>query len=126
MTTSQSIQNVFPQLRITDWSRAHRFYVEGLGFQVDWTHQFAPGMPVFAQVSREGRALFLTEHAGDCQIGGAAYIVLDNLDAFYQEICQRGVLQPEPPEETPWGRREMTLKDPDGNTLRFAAPLEIR
>lgn len=126
MNTSLPIQQVFPQLRVSVWEQARRFYVDGLGFQVDWTHQFAPGMPVFAQVSREGRALFLTEHAGDCQFGGAAYIVLDNLDAFYQEVVQRGVVQPEPPEETPWGRREMTLKDPDGNTLRFASPLETR
>jgi hypothetical protein len=33
--------------------------------------------------------------------GGAAYIVLDDLDAFYHEVLRRGIVQPEPPEETP-------------------------
>jgi catechol 2,3-dioxygenase-like lactoylglutathione lyase family enzyme len=86
MTNRIIQQYVFPQLRVRDWKRAHQFYVEGLGFQVDWTHQFEAGFPVFAQVSREGRALFLTEHAGDCEPGGAAYIVLDDMDAFYHEV----------------------------------------
>ena len=123
MTNRIIQQYVFPQLRVRDWKRAHQFYVEGLGFQVDWTHQFEAGFPVFAQVSREGRALFLTEHAGDCEPGGAAYLVLDDLDAFYHEVLQRGIVQPEPPSEAPWGRREMHLLDPDGYRLRFAAPL---
>jgi catechol 2,3-dioxygenase-like lactoylglutathione lyase family enzyme len=83
MNTPTIQQHVFPQLRVRDWKRARHFYVEGLGFQVDWTHQFEEGFPIFAQVSREGRALFLTEHAGDCEPGGAAYIVLDDLDASF-------------------------------------------
>ena len=40
---------------------------DGLGFHVDWQHQFEAGLPVFAQVSLDGRALFLTEHEGDCR-----------------------------------------------------------
>jgi uncharacterized glyoxalase superfamily protein PhnB len=28
----------------------------------------------------------------------------------------------EPPEEAPWGVREMMVVDPDGNRLRFANP----
>ena len=45
------------------------------------------------------------------------------LNHFYHEVLQRGIVQPEPPDEMPWGRREMHLVDPDGNRLRFAAPL---
>lgn len=112
-------QRVTPQLRSTDWQRTRAFYEDGLGFRVQWTHQFEPGFPVFAEVSRDGLSLFLTEHTGDCEVGGAAYIVLDDVDAFYREIRARGVPVCEPPEEAPWGTREMLVVDPDGNRLRF-------
>lgn len=115
-------QRVFPQLRMTNWERAHQFYVDGLGFTVDWEHRFEPGFPVFAQLTRDGLSLFLSEHAGDCQVGGAAYFVVDDVDALYQEIQTRGVKCAEPPQDAPWQRREMLLVDPDGNRLRFANP----
>ena len=69
-------QRVFPQLRMTNWKRTRAFYVDGLGFGVDWEHRFEPGLPVFASLTRDGLSLFLTEHTGDCQPGGAAYFVV--------------------------------------------------
>lgn len=113
-------QRVTPQLRSTDWKRTRAFYEDGLGFRVQWEHQFEPGFPVFAQVARDGLALFLTEHAGDCQVGGAAYIIVDDVDALFREFNARGVSVLEPPEDAPWGGREMSVLDPDGNRLRFA------
>ena len=56
-------QRVMPTLRMTDYARSKQFYVDGLGFQVDWEHRFEPTFPVFAQVSRDGMAFFLTEQA---------------------------------------------------------------
>src|SRR6266511_2934743 len=50
-------QRVFPQLRMTNWKRTRAFYVDGLGFNVDWEHQFEPGVPVFAQLTRDGLSL---------------------------------------------------------------------
>jgi catechol 2,3-dioxygenase-like lactoylglutathione lyase family enzyme len=113
-------QLVTPQLRSTNWTRTKAFYVDGLGFTVDWEHQFEPSLPTFAQVTLDGRSLFLTEHTGDCQPGGAAYIVVDDVDALYEAVRSRGVRVWEPPEEAPWGVREMCIIDPDGNRLRFA------
>ena len=117
-------QRVTPQLRSTNWERTRAFYEDGLGFRVQWEHQFEPGFPVFAEVSRDGLSLFLTEHSGDCQVGGAAYILMDDLDAFYGEIRRRGIDVAERPEETPWGTREMSVIDPDGNRLRFGEAKE--
>jgi catechol 2,3-dioxygenase-like lactoylglutathione lyase family enzyme len=82
-------QRVFPQLRMTDWNRSRQFYVEGLGFTVDWEHRFEPGLPVFAQLTRDGLSIFLTEHAGDCQVGGAAYFVFDNVDFILHRDSQK-------------------------------------
>jgi catechol 2,3-dioxygenase-like lactoylglutathione lyase family enzyme len=118
-------QRVFPQLRMTSWIRSRAFYVDGLGFQVDWEHRFEPGFPVFTQVSHDGLSVFLTEHGGYCQPGGAAYLVVDDIDPFYREIERRGVQPRTGPGDTPWGRREMTIIDPDGNRLRFANPSSL-
>ena len=116
-------QRVFPQLRMMNWGRTRRFYVEGLGFTVDWEHQFEAHYPIFVQVTRDGLSLFLTEHTGDCEVGGAAFLIVDDVDALFGEIRSRGIAA-QAPEDTPWGTREMGVKDPDGNSLRFANPLQ--
>ncbi len=114
-------QTVTPQFRITNAKRSIAFYVDGLGFKVDWEHRFEPGLPVFMQVTRAGQSLFLSEHAGDCRAGGAAYFVVPDVDAVYEDIVSRGVVRTDPPAEMPWGPREMVVTDPDGNRLRFAS-----
>lgn len=114
-------QRVFPQLRMTNWERTRAFYGDGLSFSVDWEHRFEPGSPVFAQLTRDGLSLFLTEHAGDCQVGGGAHFVVDDVDALSGEIRGRGVKPAELPGETPWGTREMIVVDPDGKRLRSSS-----
>ena len=42
-----------PILRTFPGAEARRFYVEFLGFTVDWEHRFGEGMPVHQQVSRQ-------------------------------------------------------------------------
>lgn len=114
-------QRVTPQLRVMSWDESRPFYEAGLGFAVEWEHRFEPGFPVFAKVTRDGLSLFLTEHTGDCEPGGACYIVVDDVDALYREISGRGIEPCEAPEEAPWGAREMLVVDPNGNRLRFAS-----
>lgn len=116
-------QRVFPQLRMTNWKRTRAFYETGLGFTVDWEHRFEPGFPVFASLTRDGLSLFLTEHAGDCEPGGAAYLVVEDVDALFREISGRGITPAQAPEDAEWGAREMMVVDPDGNKLRFSTPV---
>ncbi len=116
-------QTVVPQFRITDARRSRAFYVDGLGFRVDWEHRFEPGFPVFMQLTRAGQSLFLTEHEGDCKVGGAAYLVVPDVDACHNQFVARGIVATEPPADTPWGPREMVVTDPDGNRLRFASSI---
>jgi len=115
-------QTVIPQFRITDAQRSVPFYVDGLGFTIDWQHQFEPGFPLFMQLTRAGQTIFLTEHTGDCQVGGAAYFVVPDVDACYAAFVAGGITPTEPPTDTPWGTREMVVTDPDGNRLRFSNP----
>jgi uncharacterized glyoxalase superfamily protein PhnB len=49
-------------------------------------------------------------------------MVVDDVDALFSEIRARGIKPAEPPGDTPWHTREMTVVDPDGNRLRFSNP----
>lgn len=116
-------QTVIPQLRITQAARSLAFYVDGLGFEIDWQHQFEPGYPLFLQLTRAGQTLFLTEHSGDCQVGGAIYFIVPDADACHAAFASRGIQADAPPADTPWDTREFIVTDPDGNRLRFASDL---
>lgn len=117
-------QTVIPQLRITQAERSLAFYVGQLGFVVDWEHQFEPGYPLFFQITREGQTIFLTEHTGDCELGGAVYFVVPDVDALAASFQARGLEAEQGPADTSWGTREMLVCDPDGNRLRFACDLD--
>lgn len=108
------MQQVVPALRITDHKRSKEFYVDGLGFKVDWEHQFEPNFPVFMQMSKEGISLFLTEHSGDCEVGGLVYIYVADIDIWHANIKLPGI---NGPKKMDWGTHEFRMKDPDGNTI---------
>jgi len=117
------MQRVMPTLRITDYERSKAFYVEGLGFQIDWEHRFEPHFPVFMQVSRDEMAFFLTEHTGDCSFGGLLHLYVPDVDAWHAEFVGRGIAIHEPPNQSLPGLRDMTIIDPDGNKLRICTRL---
>src|SRR5215204_5020312 len=118
------MQRVMPTLRITDYQKTKSFYVDGLGFQIDWEHRFEPHFPVFMQLSRDGMALFLTQHTGDCPAGGLVHFYVDDVDAWFAEFQRKKVPVQEPPNQSLPGLRDMTVIDPDGNKLRICTRLE--
>ena len=119
----QVMQQVVPAVRITAYARSTAFYVGGLGFHVEWEHRVEPHLPAFVQVSRDGLTLYLTEHAGDCQVGGLVHLYVPDVDAWYAECLRTGVAVTEPPSESLAGLRDMTVADPDGNQLRIGTRL---
>lgn len=113
-----------PILRIFDERKAREFYVEFLGFRVDWEHRFEPGLPLYMQVSRDGCVLHLSEHHGDACPGSAMRIEAADVDALHRELIQRNYGYARPGVETaPWGTREMSIKDPFGNRLTFTSAI---
>lgn len=110
-----------PVLRIFDVALAESFYGGYLGFTIDWTHRFAPGMPAYIQVTRGALVLHLSEHFGDASPGACLYIPVDSVDGLHAELSAMDYAYQRPGiVETRWGTREMTLTDPFGNRLRFA------
>ena len=112
--------NSTPILRIFDEAKAREFYVGYLGFRIDWEHRFAPGMPLYLQVSRDGCVLHLSEHHGDACPGAALRIATEGLDDLQRELQQKRYGYAHATiEAMPWGSRDMSLRDPFGNRLTF-------
>jgi catechol 2,3-dioxygenase-like lactoylglutathione lyase family enzyme len=108
-----------PILRIFSVNKAREFYLDFLGFTVDWQHRFEPDLPLYMQLRRSGLTLHLTEHHGDATPGSAVFIPVEDIDALQRELIakQYGYARPGV-EDMDWGR-EMQVADPFGNRLRF-------
>ncbi len=115
-----SLRKTTPVLRMFHEAKAREFYIDFLGFQVDWEHRFEDGAPLYMQISRDGCVLHLSEHHGDGSPGAVLRIETDDLDAYHAELLARHYAYASPDiEETPWGSRDMTVHDPCGNRLTF-------
>jgi hypothetical protein len=111
---------VIPILRIFDVAKAKEFYVDFLGFGVDWEHRFADDAPLYMQVSRGGLVLHLSEHHGDCCPGSAVFVRMTGLDELHREITARRYRFMRPGiHRTPWNARMMEVINPFNNRLRF-------
>jgi catechol 2,3-dioxygenase-like lactoylglutathione lyase family enzyme len=109
-----------PLLRVFDVAKTREFYVDFLGFRIDWEHRFEPGAPLYMQVSRDSCVLHLTEHHGDCSPGATVFVRVTGLDDFHREITATGYRFMRPSvERAPWHARLMEVVDPFGNRLRF-------
>lgn len=118
-----SLQQAIPVLRIFDQEKALAFYIDFLGFEVDWQHRFEPHFPVYMQVSRQHCVLHLSEHHGDGTPGGAIRIGTDNIRVLHAELSVKEYKYAHPGiQEQPWGHSEIIIKDPFGNTIIFFQP----
>ena len=115
---------VVPTLRIAKLAASSEFYVGALGFRIDWQHADEAGA-LFAQLSREGMLLYLSERANDGAGRGLVHLYVPNVDAWHVEFFERGVDAPLP-QDMPWGNREFRVLDPDGNQLCVCTPLNRR
>ena len=111
---------ITPILRLFDEAKTREFYVDFLGFQIDWEHRFEPGMPLYMQVSKDACILHLSEHFGDGSPGVRVRIETKGLDEYQAELLGKNYKYARPGiQEMPWGSREMTISDPSGNKLTF-------
>lgn len=110
---------VIPILRVTSASAAVEWYAK-LGFKKEWEHRFEPHLPAFVEISNGSMRVFLTEHTGDANFGTTVYFRIPDVDEFVKNVPEAKV------EDTPYGMREVDLKDPDGNWLRIGSRVEGR
>lgn len=117
------LQQITPILRIFDLAKAKEFYLDFLGFKLDWEHGVEQGLPSYLQVSKDGCVLHLSEHYGDGSPGIAIRIASSQLEAYHQELIAKNYKFARPGlETTDWGGQECSLLDPFGNRLIFFEP----
>lgn len=117
--TTTGLGAATPILRIFDEAKARAFYIDFLGFSVEWEHRFADGLPLYLEVVKSGCTLHLSEHHGDSSPGARLRIPAAALDAYQRELIGKSYPYMRPGiDEQPWGR-EMTVTDPFGNRLTF-------
>ncbi|MET0668424.1 MAG: glyoxalase superfamily protein [Xanthobacteraceae bacterium] len=110
-----------PIFRIFSLDKAREFYVDFLGFKVDWEHRFAADAPVYMQVSRQGLAFHLSEHHGDGTPGSIAYIYMRGVEEFHRELDDKKYRHNRPGlQQQDWGLLEMSVVDPFNNRIVFA------
>jgi len=118
------MHEVIPTLRVAKLAASRDFYVRALGFRLDWENADERGER-FAQLSREGLLLYLSERAEDGVGRGLVHLYVPSVDAWHAELFERGVDAPLP-QDRPWGNREFRVVDPDGNQLCVCTPIHRR
>jgi len=99
-----------PELPVVDVERAQQHYRDALGFEVNWLY---PDKTIGA-VSRNDFAIFLRKRTLPFE-PAVHWIFAPDLDATYHELRALGANIVDPLEKKPWGLRQFTVEDLDGN-----------
>lgn len=132
--------SLVPELLVTDYQTSFSFYIETLGFTVEYTRENPP----FAYLSVEGSQLMIEERTNDewWVTGEMSYpygrginfqIEVDSLDQYtdrladddyqlFREIQEKWYRV----DDVEHGNREFLVQDPDGYLLRFMEHIGTR
>ena len=103
-----------PELPVEDVVRAQQHYHDALGFEIAWRD---PDGDIGA-VSREPIAIFFRRRTRPFE-PSVHWVFAPDLEATYEELRARGAQIVEPLEAKPWGVRQFTVEDIDGNRFYF-------
>jgi catechol 2,3-dioxygenase-like lactoylglutathione lyase family enzyme len=114
-------QRAIPVLHVRSSAAAEEFYCNRLGFRRQFAYRLdeASPDPCYMGLTRDGVWLHVSSFSGDGVSGGVVYLVVDDVDALHAELVAKGVPIDLRPTDQTWGNREMYVKDPDGNSIRF-------
>jgi catechol 2,3-dioxygenase-like lactoylglutathione lyase family enzyme len=106
-------EGVTPILRVRSVGDSVPYYVQCLGFKVDWE------TPGFVSVSRDKCHIFLCE--GDQgHFGTWIWLGVEDAESLFHEYQASGARVRHPPNNYAWAY-EMQVEDPDGNVLRLGS-----
>jgi uncharacterized glyoxalase superfamily protein PhnB len=110
--TTEGIAAVF--LTTHNWGRAARFF-QGLGFELEFATDHASGQLRHG----DGPYLFISEVPADTAPDIRIVLTAPDADTFQPDPAVEVVT---PFEDTHYGTREMTIRDPDGRLWTLQAP----
>lgn len=118
------IRSSIPVLRMFDENKAMSFYLNYLGFEIDWESRFSPTAPLYMQIHLGDAILHLNGHANEgtpmCEVN----IPVLGLQNFCDYLNARRGDYPEAVAVDPryQGRNtDLNIWDPFGNYLVFCS-----
>jgi predicted enzyme related to lactoylglutathione lyase len=112
------MRKALPQLPFHDVAAAIRHYQEALGFRINYRDEHLGVM------DRDAITLLLIERTERHTGIGSAYIYVRDADALHAELTRRGANVLGEPVNWPWGLRDFSVLDCEGNRLHFGQPFE--
>src|SRR5258708_4774249 len=112
-----------PVLHVSSAVAAEEFY-RRLGFRKEFGHRADERTPdpCYMGFSRDHAWLHVSSFSGDGVSGSVAMVLVGDVDRLYEKLLRQHVpIALEPTDQT-WGNREMYVRDPDGNSIRFVQP----
>jgi len=122
------IEQAAPVLLVSDMERTVAWFGDALG----WECQLHGEPANFGIASRDGaRIMFALCGTPQAIVPNwrivdsiwNVYIRVDDVDAAYAEILERGTAIDYTLCDQPWGMREFGVQDPDGHDIAFGQPL---
>jgi len=120
---SLNMSIVKPILRIFDYDKTKEFYINWLGFKINWEHTDHPDAPKYMEITLRDISFHLSEHHGDASPG--SHIFIDDfkgLRAYHKELSEKSYKYNHPGLEVPdWNKMAITVTvyDPFGNKITF-------
>ncbi|MBV8071294.1 MAG: VOC family protein [Acidobacteriaceae bacterium] len=114
VTESARFEGVTPILRVQDLDASIDYYLNVLGFKLDWRHR-----DVMASVSRDRCSLMLC-HEGQGHPGTWVWMGVTDIEPLFRELSRNGAKVRHPPTNYEWAY-EMQIEDPDGHVLRMGS-----
>ena len=122
-------REVIPILNVSSLSASFEWFAR-LGWVKKWEWREPDGMPTFGAVGSGGCEIFLCldgqgGRGREGGIGGGGQGVwlsvwVDDVDAVHATCVGEGLEVLHPPQDEPWGVREMQVRHPDGHVLRIS------
>ena len=113
------IFRAIPTFRILDLNKAKEFYLDLLGFTLDWEHRFDSDAPVYMQISKNGLVIHLSENVR-FHAGAIVFVETKGIETFHNELSEKNISNLIPDISiTNWNTKQIELEDPFGNLLRF-------
>lgn len=118
------IKSSIPVLRMFDEVQAKAFYLDYLGFEVDWECRFTPTAPLYMQIRLGDAIIHLDGHAKEDAPISQVNIPVLGLENYCAYLISKGADYPKPSVVDPrfQGRNtDMNIYDPFGNYLVFCS-----
>ncbi|MDI2590124.1 glyoxalase superfamily protein [Pseudomonas sp. N3-W] len=111
------LAKAIPIFKISSEKLAREYYVDCLGFSIDWEHR-QNNYPAYLQVSSGELVLHLTEHEGDAEPGTTIMVSVNGIDDLYVELKSR--LPTNKISRSISNKNQvLQIDDPFGNHIRF-------